>query len=51
VKLFSKDNTDPSREGDLAEGVTTMAEVSGETEAGLSGESCFVAPDSLKIAD
>jgi hypothetical protein len=51
VNLFSKDNTEPSREGDLVEGVTTMAAVSGETKAGRSGESFFVAPGSPKIAD
>lgn len=51
VDLFSKDNTEPSRRSDFAEGVTTIAEVSGETEAGRLDESPFVAPGSLKIAD
>ena len=48
VNLFSKDNTEPSREGDLVEGVTTMAAVSRETKAWPVIEKSSVAPGDPK---
>lgn len=45
------DNTVASRDGDISEAVTTMAELLSKNEAGRLGESPFVAPGSPKIAD
>jgi hypothetical protein len=47
VELLNQDNTEPSRRGNFAEGVTTMAEISLEIEAGQVAARQRVAPSAL----